>query len=212
MPAVRFQRRAEQRPGEIAAAALLVFSEKGFAAARMDDVAARAGISKGALYLYFDSKEALFGEVIRTAVAPHVERVRALATAAGAIPFPTFLDAFTRLFVAAAATGPVGGVAKMVIGESRNFPALARLWHEEIVAPMLDVLGGLIAAAQARGEVRPGDPHLFAVQLVAPFMLSVMWRETFVPVGAAPMDVETLARQHAQTLARGLLSDPEALP
>jgi AcrR family transcriptional regulator len=212
MPAAKFQRRSEARPGEIAAAALEVFAEKGFAAARLDDIAARAGISKGALYLYFESKEALFGEVVRTAVLPNLELVRAMAAAAGDLPFPTFIARFTALFAATTVSSPVGGIAKMVVGESRNFPELARLWHDEIVAPMLGLVTGLIEAAQARGEVRQGEPRLYAVQLVAPFLLNVIWRETFVPVGAPPIDVESLARQHAQTLARGLLTDPEALP
>jgi hypothetical protein len=100
---------------------------------------------------------------------------------------------------------PIAGIGKMVIGEGRNFPELARYWHEELVAPMLALMGERIAAAQASGEVRPGDPRLFAVQIVSPFLMAMLWRETFVPVGATALPLEALAAQHLAVLKAGLL-------
>jgi hypothetical protein len=85
----------------------------------------------------------------------------------------------------------MGAVAKMVIGESRNFPELARIWRDEIVGPMLAAMTGLIERAQARGEVRPGDARFYAVQVIGPFLVSMIWRETFVPVGETPFDLES---------------------
>jgi hypothetical protein len=93
----------------------------------------------------------------------------------------------------------------MVIGEARNFPELARVWHDELVSRALGALATAIAAAQARGEVRPGDPRAYALQLVAPLVVGVIWRETFTPIGAAPFDLAALARQHVETLLNGLL-------
>ncbi len=203
------RRRKDARPGEIAEAALQVFAEKGFAAARMDDIAARAGVSKGAVYLYFATKEEVFHAVVRQSAAPNIERVReAAAKAAG--PFSGFMDALVALFAETVRSSPLGAIAKMVIGESRNFPALARDWHEAVVSPMIGVLTAAIAAAQARGEVREGDPRLYAFQLVSPLVMSVIWRETFTPVGAAAFDVDELAAQHLKVLTRGMLTPQEA--
>lgn len=202
-PEPKFRRRKADRPGEIVAAALELFAEKGFAAARLDDLAARAGVSKGAIYLYFETKEDIFHAVVRQAIAPDVAKVAALVSAHPG-PFPDLLRALAGRLVQVIAQSPIGGVAKMVIAEARNFPELARVWHDELVSVALGALAQAIAAAQVRGEVRPGDPRAFALQVVAPLLVGVIWRETFTPVGAEPFDLPALAEQHVQTLLSGL--------
>ncbi len=205
----KFKRRKADRPEEIVAAAMEVFAEKGFAAARLDDIAARAGVSKGALYLYFATKEDLFRAVIEQGVAPNLGRMQAaLVEHRGA--FPELLRAFAAIAVGIATETPVGGIAKMVIGESRNFPELARAWRERLVEPALGAMSGAIAAAQARGELRAGDPRHAAISLVSPMLLGVIWRETFVPVGAEPLDIPTLAQQHVELWLRGMRPDAGA--
>ncbi|WP_346427338.1 TetR/AcrR family transcriptional regulator [Caulobacter sp. 17J65-9] len=201
----KWRRRKEARPGEIVAAAFAVFAEKGFAAARLDEIAARAGVSKGALYLYFETKEELFHAVVRDAVAPNVAQVRAAAEAFEG-PFAQLVRALLPMMAARIVESGAGKVVKMVIGESRNFPALAQHWHDEVVAPTLGVLSGLIERAQARGEVRPGDPRVHAFSLVGPLMLGVLWREVLEPVGGAPVDLQALAAQHVETVLGGLLA------
>ena len=201
----KWRRRKEARPGEIISAALEVFAEKGFAAARLDDIAARAGVSKGALYLYFETKQDLFTAVVREAVAPNLNQVEALVAGID-LPFAQV----TRLFYARAAelftTSNIGAVAKVVVGESRNFPELARVWHDEVITRALGIITGLITRAQAKGEVRPGDPRLHAVSMIGPMLLGVLWREVFEPVGAQPMNIADLAAQHAETVLHGLLA------
>ncbi|WP_312163537.1 TetR/AcrR family transcriptional regulator [Phenylobacterium sp.] len=205
----KFKRRKADRPDEIVAAAIEVFSEKGFAAARLDDIAARAGISKGALYLYFATKEDIFRAVIEQGVAPNLGLVQA-AIAAHGRSFPDLLRALAAIISSLAAASPVGGIIKMVIGESRNFPELARAWHDSLVAPALGAMTAAIAQAQARGELRPGDPRQYAVSLVSPMLLGVIWRETFVPVGAEPLDIPSLAQQHVELWLRGMLTQAGA--
>jgi AcrR family transcriptional regulator len=200
----KWRRRKDARPQEIAEAALAVFSEKGFSAARLDEIAQRAGVSKAALYLYFETKEALFAEVVRTAVAPGVTQVRAMIEAS-TLPFGQFLQMFATGLVMRAGSGPAGGIAKMVIGESRNFPELARIWRDEIVGPMLGAMTGVVERAQAKGEVRPGDARTYALQVISPLLVAVIWRETFVPVGEAGFDLTVVAQQHVATLSHGLL-------
>jgi AcrR family transcriptional regulator len=207
MATPKFRRRSADRPTEIVDAALAIFAEKGFAAARLDDIAARAGVSKGALYLYYETKEDIFHAVVRQAVAPNIAPIRA---AIESFPgsFGQFIAVFAEMIPQVLGRSHVGAIAKMIIGESRNFPELARYWHDEVIGPMLAALSAAVARAQARGEVRPGDPRLFAVQMAAPFLLATIWRETFIPIGAEPVDIDALARQHLATLSAGMLVQP----
>jgi AcrR family transcriptional regulator len=202
----RWQRRAEDRPGEICEAALAVFAEKGFAAARLDQIARRAGVSKGTLYLYFKDKEDLFRAVVRDTVAPNVEAMRE-GLARSDLPFAEIAKMFLTRFAEVGTRLPVGAVAKMVIGESRNFPELAKVWHDQVASKALAMLSGLIEKAQAKGEVRPGDPRLHAFSLMGPMLMGVIYRETLQPVGGEPLDLAALARQHCETVLAGLLTE-----
>jgi AcrR family transcriptional regulator len=205
----KFQRRAEDRPREICSAALEVFAEKGFAAAKLDEIARRAGVSKGTLYLYFKDKEELFRAVVRDTVSPNVDHLRD-ALMSSELPFAQIVQMFLARLSMVAATMPLGRVVKMVIGESGNFPELARVWHDQVVSKALGVMVGLIERAQAKGEVRPGDPRFHAFTLMGPMLMGLMYREVLQPAGGAPIDIEALARQHAETLLDGLLLERAA--
>jgi AcrR family transcriptional regulator len=201
----RWQRRAEDRPREICAAALEVFAEKGFAAARLDEIARRAGVSKGTLYLYFEDKEALFRAVVRDTVAPNVATIRQTVEAVD-LPFAQIVRLLLPRFAEIAGTVPIGAMAKIVIGESRNFPELAKTYYDLVVSQAVALIAGLIEKAQAKGEVRAGDPRLYALTLVGPLLMGLLWRETLEPAGAAPIDLPQLARQHAEAVLAGLLA------
>src|SRR5215831_10899871 len=147
----KWRRRREERPAEIVDAALEVFSEKGFAAAKLDDIARKAGISKATLYLYFETKEEIFRAVARAAVASLLEALESQPEG----PDAPFAQLAPRL-LSRAAVMMMGGrgpaTARMVIGESRNFPDLARIWHDDVVTSVIGIVTGIIARAQARGE------------------------------------------------------------
>jgi AcrR family transcriptional regulator len=199
----KFRRRPADRPAEIVAAALEVFAAYGFQAARLEEVAKRAGVSKGALYLYFETKADLFRAVVTDAVSPNLARVEAMATAA--VPFEQAVRMGLGMLARSVVTDRrITGVVKLVIAESRNHPELATIWHETVVEPGVALLSGLIAEAQKRGEVRPGDPRHYAFGLMGPMVLSMVWRETFEPIGARPLDVPALADQHLDTVLRGM--------
>src|SRR5580692_3924709 len=117
----RWRRRKDARPAEIIAAALALFAERGFAAARLDDIAARAGVSKAALYLYFPTKEDLFRAVVTEAAAPNLALVAAAAANYDG-PFAALAERVLPAIAAAIVASQLGGVVKMVVGESRNFP------------------------------------------------------------------------------------------
>ncbi len=207
MDGPKWQRRSEDRPREICAAALEVFAEKGFAAAKLDEIARRAGVSKGTLYLYFTDKQDLFRAVVRHSIAPNVEAISSSVTSLD-LHFSDVIRMFLAGFAEREARLPLGAVAKIVIGESRNFPELARVWHDEVASKAIATLVGLVEAAQQRGEVRKGNPRLYAFSLMGPMVLGALWRATLVPAGGEPLDLAELARQHAETVLKGLLAEP----
>lgn len=201
--APKFRRRKADRPAEILEAALDVFATKGFAATRLDEVARQAGVSKGALYLYFDTKEALFREAIRAVLKPNLERVGMLSTAP--LPFETLVRMVVGgMALTVAGDRRIGRVVKLVVAESANQPELGAIWHETVIAPALGAMTALIQRAQAEGAVRPGDARYFAFGLIAPLLLGGLWRETFEPAGAEPVDIEALIAQHLDTALSGM--------
>jgi hypothetical protein len=101
--------------------------------------------------------------------------------------------------------GRVPSIARMVVGESRNFPDLARIWHDDVVASVIGMVTGIIARAQGRGEVTPGDPRLHAFSLMGPMVMAMLFGEVFGGATANPPDLPALADQHARTVLRGLL-------
>ncbi|MDP3740511.1 MAG: TetR/AcrR family transcriptional regulator [Hyphomonadaceae bacterium] len=201
----KWRRRAEARPAEIVEAAYEVFSEKGFAAAKLDDIAARAGVSKGALYLYFETKQEIFEAVVKQAVAPNIGAIEQMA-----LGFPGPFEQLIRMMVPRVAEladkSNMGRVIKMVVGESGNFPEIARVWHDDVIAVGIGLLTKVIVRAQERGEVRAGDPRQYAISIIGPLLTAVIFRETFVPTGAKPFDIPALMQQHLETLLPGLLT------
>jgi AcrR family transcriptional regulator len=205
----RWRRRKDARPGEIAAAAREVFADHGFAAAKLDEIARLAGVAKGSIYLYFPTKEELFRAVVRLAVVPDMETVRGTARAFDG----PIAELAPRLLQTAATlmAGPsVARFARMVIGEARNFPDLARIWHDEVVSPVLTTLAEVIARAQACGEVRPGDPRLYAFSLAGPLLMATLFRDVFGEVSPDPPDLARLAEQHADMVLHGFLTTTPA--
>jgi AcrR family transcriptional regulator len=199
----RWQRRSADRPAEIIEAALAEFSARGFAAARMADIAARAGVSKAALFVYFPTKADLFAAVIAARASLQIELITRLAGAG--IPFAQLLDALLERLAGVVAQPELRKLARIVIAESGNFPDLARQWHDRVVGPALTALTTAITAAQGRGEVRPGAPHAMALGIIGPFMAAAIWREIMEPAGGTPLDIEAVLAEQRRTLAAGLL-------
>ncbi len=201
----RWRRRKAARPAEILEAALAVFAELGFAAARLEEIARRAGVSKAALYLYFETKEDLFRAAARTLAAPNVA-VLAEALEAAERPFAEITPLILARAAALLGQDRARGIVRMVVSESRTFPDLAAIWRDDVVDQMLGLLARLIANAQARGEVVAGDARQHAFTLMGPIVMGGLYRAVFGDEGAP--DLESLARQHAQTALRGLLTKP----
>jgi AcrR family transcriptional regulator len=143
----RWRRRKSARPAEILAAALDVFAESGFAAAKLDEIARRAGVSKAALYLYYETKEDLFRAAARSLAAPGLATIAATVGALDA-PFAEVAPLLLGRVAAFLSLGKPGRLATMVIGEARNFPDLARIWQADVV----DVILGMVVGLASRGS------------------------------------------------------------
>lgn len=198
------QRRAPaERPREILEAALALFVEKGFAGTRLDDVASRAGLSKAAIYLYFEDKTALFQGVVRQAIGSNLRTVETLAKAHQG-PVATLIPAILEFMAGRVEETSLPSIAKVVIAESRAFPEIGRFYLEEVIGRGLPLLEGLIARGVASGEFRKVDPAMTVRSLFGPMLLGIIWKTVFEPIGAEPLDVRALARHHADLMLRAL--------
>jgi AcrR family transcriptional regulator len=198
----RWRRRKEARPDEILAAALASFAERGFAATRLDDVAARAGISKGTLYLYFKGKEELFEAVVRATLVPNIERLEALAATFQG-PSAQLLEQLLTT-VAAVVESQAGAIPKLVLAEAGNFPDLARFYLDEVVRRGLRLIGTILRRGVQSGEFRPLDVEHASFCVFGPILLAALWKNSLEPYDDAPLDTQALARAHLDLLLRGL--------
>ena len=206
------QRRAPaERPQEILDAALALFVEKGFAATRLDDVAERAGLSKAAIYLYFDDKPALFKGVIQQAVGRNLGMVEAmLAAHRGSVA--ELIPRILEFMASRIEDTPMASIAKVVISESRAFPEIGRFYLKEVIGRGLPLMEGLIARGIAQGEFRKVDPGMTVRSMVGAMLLGGLWRTVFEPIGAEKLDVRALARHHADLMLHALRPAPGASP
>jgi AcrR family transcriptional regulator len=194
--AAKWRRRKEARPQEILAAALTVFAERGYTATRLDDVARKAGVTKGTVYLYFPNKEELFKAVIRDSLLPTLTSIGAMD---GDDPLAMLLEAFQRL-----ADSPIGALPKLVLGEAANFPEIARFYLDEVVARGLAAIRAMLRRQVRAGRFRHVDVDHAAYCVVAPLLLAMLWKHSLGPVADRPLDVAALCRVHHDLLLDGL--------
>ena len=197
------RRRKEARPAEITAAALEVFAEKGFAATRLEDIAARAGASKGTVYLYFENKEALFKAAVEVVMAPAIEAAEALAGDTQR-PAVDLLREFVFGWWEMIGSTPVGSVPKLLVAESGNFPELARWFHESFISRAHRAMTRIIELGIARGEFR-AQPATPAARIVfSPLFSFLIWRHAFANVMSDLPPPEEFLAQVVDVLVHGL--------
>ncbi len=184
----RYRRRKEDRPQEITAAAFEAFAEKGFARTRVDDVAKRAGVSKGLLYLYFKTKEELFKAVVKSVVIRRVDRLIE-NVASTELSSEDFIRGPLLSFLKQVPGSPVAIVVRLLISEGPRHPDLVDYYYENVVAKGLAAISGCVKRGVTRGEFRQSAvsdfPHLF----LAPVMLSIVWGIIF---NDRQLDTDTL--------------------
>jgi len=199
----RRQRRKDARPSEIIEAAIAIFAERGFGAARLEDVARRAGVAKGTVFVYFPTKDDLFRAVAQTVLTSHLERLQGAAADLDR-PIAELVPMLLMQAAAVIGEGRLPAMMRLLVSESRQFPDLARVWHDEVVSKVLGLLTMAIERAQARGEIKPGNARLYAFSIIGPMLASALFREVFRDTAPLP-DLRELAEQHARTILDGLL-------
>ena len=196
------RRRKEARPQEILDAALEVFAAKGFAAARLDEVAARAGVSKGTLYLYFPSKAELFKAVVRQTVAPNIGGLESLVA-----EFPGSSAALFRALLLRAAermaTTTLGRLPRIIIAEATQFPDLAAFWATEVVDRAQALLRRVVERGVAAGEFSPVAAEATIV-LISPILMLTLWNSSLGPATGRTLDPSLVAAEAARLLLDGL--------
>lgn len=204
----RWQRRKEDRPAEILAAALQIFSEKGFAATKLDDVAREAGVSKGTLYLYFESKEVLLKEVVNEFVLPHI-----ISAETEAANYSGSIQALIRLLVAQMRSKiletELCGIPKLIISEATNFPELAEFYLEKVIQRGRKFIAGLIQMGIESGEFQQCDTEYVARSLLSTLVFVAIWQRSLAPFDES-YDMEHYLNTHLDIFLRGIAKDNNA--
>lgn len=183
--------RGLERRDAILAAALEEFSARGFEATRLDDVASRAKIAKGTIYLYFRDKETLFQELIRAMLTPLVGTIETLVHAD--VPLAVLADRLVDVFVREVYETRRKDVVRLMITEGRRFPKIAEFYYREVLSHIMAAVRGIIRRAAARGEV-PAELIDFPQILVAPGLVAIIWSGLFERF--EPLDVRAMMKTH----------------
>ncbi|MFZ5735694.1 MAG: TetR/AcrR family transcriptional regulator [Pseudomonadota bacterium] len=190
-PSTRAAKAAERRAA-IVDAALDEFTARGFAATRIDDVAKRAGVAKGTIYLHFTDKEAMFQELVRTALVPTMQRLT--SQPAPGVSARQMLETFAETFLRDVAQTRRGDILRLVMAEGTRFPSLAEFHYRNVVEPGVAGIRRILELGVARGEIHAASLAQFPQLAVAPVVLSVIWQGLFGRF--APLDVQAMLRAH----------------
>jgi AcrR family transcriptional regulator len=206
----RWVRRKDARPAELIAAALQLFVERGYAATRLADVAARAQVSKGTLYLYFRNKEELVQAVVRQGLVHTIEMGEALVAEfrGGA---PELLVILIRGWWDALVRSPFSGIPKLVIGESGNFPQLAGFYFEEVIERGSRLVESVIARGVRTGDFRDLDPYHLTRVAIAPVVMAALWTHSFGRLERRSIATDAYLDTHLRALLSGIAVDPAAV-
>jgi AcrR family transcriptional regulator len=201
------RRRKEARPAELIEAGLQEFARHGFAATRLEDVARRAGVAKGTIYVYFKDKEALFLAAVRSRVTPVFAEITGFVDA-----FPGTTRDLLQLLIGTVHRQLVGSdlkvLMRIIIAEGERFPVLTEHYYGEIISKGRALLERIVARGIARGEVREGPLADLPLVVMAPAIMAAIWRMTFDRY--APISSEAFLAAHLDLVFHGLLQPPNA--
>ncbi len=187
---------------EIVTAALEEFFLQGFAAARLDAIAERAGIGKGTIYLYFDSKEALFEAAVRSIVAPILDQAERFAIAPQGSA-ADMLRMMIRTFYEQVVATERRRILRLLIAEGPRFPRLISFYHREVVSRGMAGLRGILRYGVARGEFRADLPVDYPQVIVGPALVGAIWHLLFLDL--EPLDIDGLCNAHLDVILNGLI-------
>jgi len=199
----RWRRRKDARPEEIISAALEVFADRGFAATKLEDVARRAGVTKGTIYLYFENKEALFKALIRQTIVPVIAQGEELAKS-----FPgsarELFERLVREYWRLVGETSLVGIPKLMMAEANNFPELARFYYEEVVTRGHRLMAGVLERGIKAGEFRPVNVAVATKLAMAPVMHAVIARKAFSACMPEGFDIASYLDTHIDLYLHGI--------
>lgn len=202
-PKPRWQRRKGDRPEEILTAALDAFADRGFAATTLEDIAQRAGVTKGTIYLYFENKEAVFQAVVRESIVPAIELgERFVAEHRGTAR--ALLGELIRKWWELIGETRAAAIPKLVMAESANFPALARFYYEAVIRRGKALFAGVIERGIAAGEFRPLDVQLTVGLAIAPLVHAVVLQHSLLKCVPEPVNLRAYVDAHVEIFLRGI--------
>lgn len=193
------ERRAARREA-ILAAALDEFAERGFEGARLDDVARRAGIAKGTIYLYFSDKEALFQELIRAALSPVVSIIETAHSVD--LPLRAVCDRLVGTFTREVLGTRRKDIVRLMLSEGRRFPKIAKFYYEEVPKRAFAAVRALVRKGIERGEIEDDTLEKFPQLIIAPGIVAIMWDGLFDKY--EPLDAEALLKAHFRLLFKAI--------
>ncbi len=202
----RWRRRKEARPEEILEAALELFAEKGFTATRMQDVAKQAGISKGTLYNYFESKEAIFRNLVLEMITPRLEQEELMVEQFQG-PTDVLLKKMIYDWWDVIGNTRLSAIPKLIISESGNFPELARFFTDNVVKRARGLYAKTISRGVVRGEFQAHDPDGAARLVIAPMVHLVIWMHSLQPYDH-PMNIKEYLDLHVEFILKNLKKHP----
>lgn len=208
-PAAPRRRRKEERPGEILAAALALFAERGFSATRLEDVAESAGVAKGTIYLYFSTKEELFEAVVRDAFAPLLERMT------GALELPAVSSTLlVRLMIETMYRQMIATekreILRLLVAEAKRFPALVSYYHREAISRGKAIAAEILRRGIESGEFRDGPATRYPEVIIGPAIMAAVWKLVFEPV--EPMDLDAMVEAHLDLVLSSIVKPSDAPP
>ena len=202
----RWTRRKDARPQELLSAALALFVEHGFAATRLDEVARRAGVSKGTLYLYFENKEELFKAVIRATIVPNIEQSEQLMSSFKGSTAELFREVIGR-WCEQINTANMAGICKLMFAEASNFPELAQFYHTEVIARKEQMLIKLLQRGVDEGEFRELDLTVMPKIITAPIVMFMLWCNSFNACESHPVVFADYVDSYLSTMLTGLMKN-----
>jgi AcrR family transcriptional regulator len=205
----RWQRRKEERPSEILAAALEEFVEHGYAATKLEDVARRAGITKGTLYLYFESKDALLKAVVRETIVPLLASAERLVDDHAGGPELLLRRLVLEWWETLSATRHAG-ITKLVISEAANFPELAQFWFDEVVQRGRKIFAAVLRRGIEGGVFREVDVEHAVRMILAPVLMAAIWKHSFLACEKEGFPVERYLETSIEIYLRGIAAEPAA--
>jgi AcrR family transcriptional regulator len=200
----RWERRKDARPKELLASAMELFVERGFASTRLEDVARRAGVSKGTLYLYYANKEDLFKAVVRQTILPMIDDAETSVAEFDGHSAELLRHVILSWWVRIGST-KASGISKLILAEADNFPELARFYQEEVMTRRMRMISNMLERGIRRGEFRAIDVSQTAQVLIAPLLMLSTWKHTIAPCERCDLQPEAFLEAFLDITLHGLV-------